>query len=54
MTSEEVNQWAACIDAVPGQNHRFEQIGVLDHGAKLDESLARLLFPEFDDLPYAP
>ena len=45
--------WSAYIDAVPGHNHDNEYEAVLAHGAKLDESLARCLFPEFDAVPYA-
>ena len=45
--------WAAYCDAVPGENHDREECPVLDYGAKLDESLARLLFPQFDEVPYA-
>jgi len=46
--------WAAYVDAVPGKSHAGEWEPVLEHGAKLDERLARVLFPEFDDLRYAP
>ena len=45
--------WAAYIDAVPGYDHRTEHTAVLDHGSKLDESVARVLFPEFAEVPYA-
>ena len=45
--------WAAYCDAVPGSVHRDEWQYVLDHGAKLDESVARALFPLFDEVPYA-
>ena len=45
--------WAAYVDAVPGMDHRREREPVLDHGAKVDETLARVLFPEFADVPYA-
>ena len=46
--------WAAYVDAVPGIDHRAEIAPVLDHGEKLDERLARVLFPIFDAVPYAP
>ena len=46
--------WAAYIDAVPGENHDREEQAVLDHGAKLQEKIARILFPEFEGIPYAP
>lgn len=45
--------WAAYCDAVPGINHREELSSVVSRGAKLDENVARLLFPEFDEVPYA-
>ncbi len=45
--------WAAYVDAVPGMNHRAEREQVLGYGTKVDESLARLLFPMFKDVPYA-
>ena len=45
--------WAAYVDAVPGMNHRREMEPVLDNGAKLDEKIARILFPQFADVPYA-
>jgi hypothetical protein len=45
--------WAAYVDAVPGFNHRHERAAVLETGAKVDEAVARVLFPEFADIPYA-
>lgn len=45
--------WRAYIDAVPGKLHDVEQQYVLDRGDKMDEGMARMLFPEFNDLPYA-
>jgi hypothetical protein len=45
--------WAAYCDAVPGQNHEREHADVLLYGDKLAEVLARPLFPEFKDVPYA-
>jgi len=45
--------WAAYCDAVPGMNHVHEMADVLDHGDKLPEHVARALFPEFDQVPYA-
>jgi len=45
--------WAAYIKDVPGVNHDDEVEEVLRHGSKLDERLARVLFPEFRDVPYA-
>ncbi len=45
--------WKAYIDAVPGELHTAEIQEVLDDGDELREDIARILFPEFDDLPYA-
>ncbi len=45
--------WAAYVDAVPGTNHGAEVDPVLSNGAKLREPVARVLFPEFEELPYA-
>jgi len=45
--------WSAYVDAVPGQRHSVEAQGVLDEGVKLPVHLARVLFPEFDDVPYS-
>lgn len=45
--------WAAYIDAVPGMNHAMEADAVLNHGDKLDERIARAVFPEFEGVPYA-
>jgi hypothetical protein len=45
--------WCAYIDAVPGHDHRHEYEAVLETGAKLEETLARVLFPWFDEIPYA-
>lgn len=44
--------WRASVDAVPGQDHRAEYQQVVDYGAPVDEPLARVLFPEFDGVPY--
>lgn len=47
-------QWRAYCDAVPGMNHREEEVEpVLRYGATVDEALARVLFPEFNEVPYA-
>jgi hypothetical protein len=46
-------RWAAYIDAVPGRRHREEFEDVLHRGAKLDEKIARVIFWEFDEVPYA-
>lgn len=45
--------WAAYIDAVHGHDHDYEVRAVLDHGDKLPEEVARVLFPQFKEVPYA-
>lgn len=45
--------WKAYVDAVPGINHDCEWAEVADCGDRLREDVARILFPEFDDVPYA-
>lgn len=45
--------WAAYIDAVPGLDHRYEIHRVLADGQKLQEEVARILFPRFAEVPYA-
>ena len=45
---------AAYIDAVPGVNHATEVGHVLTNGDKLQEKVARVLFPEFRDLAWRP
>ena len=44
--------WAAYIDAVPGISHQAEVEHVMRHGDKLQEKVARVLFPEFRDLAW--
>ena len=45
--------WGAYIDAVSGVNHDDEQGAVLDHGTKLLPEIARVLFWQFENIPYA-
>ncbi len=45
--------WAAYCDAVPGDNHTKEWPAVLSNGDKLKEEVAKVLFPEFEEVPYA-
>ena len=49
-----VGDWAAYIGAVRGRSHDLEWKSVAEHGSKLHESVARILFPSFDDLSYCP
>ena len=53
MTTRVEGMWCAYIDAVPGYDHEFEGAAVLVNGAKLDESIARVLFPPMKEIPYA-
>lgn len=46
--------WCAYCDAVPGECHADEASEVLRLGGKIPADVARILFPEFIDLPYAP
>jgi predicted amidohydrolase len=45
--------WKAYCAAVPGVNHDNEWQAVLREGTMLLEPVARAIFPEFDDVPYA-
>ena len=46
--------WSAYVDAVPGYYHEAEADAVMSRGAKLPEPVARAVFPQFKDVPYAP
>ena len=46
-------KWAAYCKSVHGKNHDDEKWEVLIDGSKLVESIARAIFPEFKDVPYA-
>jgi hypothetical protein len=39
--------WAAYIDAVPGEHHALEWQEVAKSGCKLPQNIAEALFPEF-------
>ena len=45
--------WAAYVKDVLGENHDAEEDGVLRIGTKLQERVARVLFPMFEGIPYA-
>jgi hypothetical protein len=45
--------WAAYLGPVPGMNHDEEYDDILRHGSKMDEDVARILFPIFKGVPYA-
>jgi len=44
--------WIAYIGNVPGMNHHNEFEEVLDWGISLREDIARILYPEFEGVPY--
>ena len=41
-----VGDWSAYIGAVPGMNHEQEKTEVARTGNKLDQNIARLIFPD--------
>jgi hypothetical protein len=45
--------WSAYVDSVAGLQHEVEWQTVRENGTKLDEPIARAVFPEFADVPYA-
>jgi len=45
--------WCAYIAAVPGNDYRAEVVEVLNHGTKLLPEIARAMFPELAEVPYA-
>ena len=47
-----INDWAAYIDSVPGDDHSCEWEEVYKHGSKLPETIAKLLYPEFQTKTY--
>lgn len=49
VVNEEVGDWAAYVDAVPGINHSEEWQEVASGGSKLPESIASLLFGSIAD-----
>ena len=46
--------WSAYVGAVPGDSHGDEVQAVRERGTKLDETLARTLFPNLAKMPYSP
>ena len=44
------DDWAAYIDAVPGRSHKREVAKVYESGSKLPYEVAKVLFPDFDEL----
>ena len=45
--------WKAYINSVPGKRHDLEYNEVLRHGDEIPEHIAKVMFPDFADLPYA-
>lgn len=52
-TTRVEGMWAAYCRSVPGMNHVNESAEVLRTGDKVDEQVARALFPQFEGVPYA-
>jgi len=52
VANEGVKDWAAYIDAVPGENHYEEAHAVARNGAKLSEKIADVIFPYMKDEGY--
>ena len=48
----EVNDWAAYIGAVEGNNHEIEWLEVKEHGSKLSRTVAEAIFPDFINLDW--
>lgn len=48
-----VDGWRAYIAPVPGKSHTEEASAVLKTGCKLEERVARAIFPSFADEKYA-
>lgn len=44
--------WGAYIGVVAGRDHSSEYREVLASGTKVREKLARVIFPEFEKIPY--
>ena len=45
--------WCAYCKDVAGQDHKAEQNDVLAHGDKISDRVARVMFPQFEGVPYA-
>jgi len=45
VVDDQVGDWSAYVDAVPGMNHEREKEEVARKGDKLSFDLARILFP---------
>jgi hypothetical protein len=43
--NDDIKDWAAFIDAVPGKNHEQEKDEVARVGSKLPYEIAKLIFP---------
>jgi hypothetical protein len=44
--NDDIKDWAAFIDAVPGKDHEQEKIEVARVGNKLPYEIAKLIFPQ--------
>jgi len=45
--------WAAYVDSIAGVSLEHDQQHVLAYGTKMTEGVAKGMFPEFANLPYA-
>ena len=45
--------WKAYCDTIKGVDRLANYNAVLDYGCAVSEPIARAMFPEFDDVPYA-
>jgi hypothetical protein len=52
-TTRVEGSFKAYAKGVPGMDHRSEAAQVLQWGDDIGEDLARFLFPQYEDLPYA-
>lgn len=51
-TEGEVDDWAAYIGAVAGNNHDHEWQQVKERGTKIPKAVAEVLFPDFKHLKW--
>lgn len=50
--TDELFDWCAYIDAVPGMDHNIEWLEVKRHGSKLPAKVAAAIFPGLDIKKY--
>ena len=52
VVNEDVGDWTAYIDAVPGENHYREAADVASNGTKVSEQIAHIVFPYMKEQRY--